>query len=65
MYATLWYVLPGPWWVRLLILLVLLSAVLAALVIWVFPIIDGFVAPQDVTVDDGTAQALTQIGGGR
>ena len=65
MYATLWYVLPGPWWVRVLILLVLLTAVMTALVIWVFPIIDGFVAPQDVTVEDGAPQALNQIGGGR
>ena len=31
MYGALWRVLPGPWWVRLIILLVLLAAVLAAL----------------------------------
>ena len=65
MYATLWYVLPGPWWVRVLILLVLLTAVMWALVIWVFSIIDGLVAPQDVTVEEGAIEALTQIGGGR
>ena len=51
MYGALWRVLPGPWWVRLLIVLVLLAAVLAALVFWVFPWIDQFVTPQDVTVD--------------
>lgn len=65
MYATLWYVLPGPWWVRVFILLVLFAAVMTALVIWVFPIVDGFVAPQDVTVEDGAPQALSEIGGGR
>lgn len=52
MYAALWRVLPGPWWVRLLILLILAAAVLTALVLWVFPVIDQMVAPQDVTVDE-------------
>jgi hypothetical protein len=41
MYAALWRVLPGPWWVRLLIVLVLLAAVLFVLFEWVFPLIDG------------------------
>ena len=50
MYAALWRVLPGAWWVRVLILLVLAAAVLAALMIWVFPIINDLVAPEDVTV---------------
>lgn len=52
MYAALWRVLPGPWWVRLFILLVAAAAVLTALVFWVFPVIDQMVAPQDVTVDE-------------
>lgn len=50
MYAALWRVLPGPWWLRVLILVVLLAAVLTALVLWVFPLVAQFVAPQDVTV---------------
>ena len=50
MYAALWRVLPGPWWVRVLILAALLAAVLAALVFWVFPWAAQFVAPQEVTV---------------
>lgn len=50
MYAALWRVLPGAWWVRVLILLVLAAAVLGALMIWVFPIINDLVAPEDVTV---------------
>ena len=51
MYVALWRVLPGPWWVRVLILIGLLAVVLTALVLWVFPFVDQFVAPQDVTVD--------------
>jgi predicted membrane protein len=50
MYAALWRVLPGPWWVRVLILLVALALILFVLVEWVFPWVQTFVAPQDVTV---------------
>jgi len=31
MYAALWRLLPGPWWLRLFILLVLVAAILYAL----------------------------------
>jgi hypothetical protein len=51
MYGALWRILPGPWWVRLLILVIAAAAVLTALVYWVFPVVDQMVAPQDVTVD--------------
>ena len=51
MYAALWRVLPGPWWVRLLIVIILIAAVLFALATWVFPWVDTLVNPQDVTVD--------------
>lgn len=50
MYAALWRVLPGPWWVRVLILVVAAALIVAALVEWVFPWVQTFVAPQDVTV---------------
>jgi hypothetical protein len=50
MYAALWRLLPGPVWVRLLIVLVAVAAILFSLVEWVFPWVDQFVAPQDVTV---------------
>lgn len=50
MYGALWRVIPGPVAVRILILLVLVVVVLFALVEWVFPWVDQFVAPQDVTV---------------
>lgn len=51
MYGALWRVLPGPWWVRLLILLVVIAGILTACVFWIFPWVDTIVAPQDVTVD--------------
>ncbi|MEJ3405181.1 hypothetical protein WDJ51_10585 [Rathayibacter sp. YIM 133350] len=50
MYAALWHVLPGPWWVRVLILLVLLAAVLFTLATWVFPVIDQLINPTEATV---------------
>ncbi len=51
MYAALWNVLPGPWFVRVLILLVVLAAVLYALAFWVFPWVSMIVNPQEVTVE--------------
>lgn len=51
MYGALWRVLPGPWWVRVLLLLVVLAAVLAALVLWAFPAIDQLITPPDSTVE--------------
>ncbi len=51
MYAALWRVLPGPWWVRALILFIAFAAIVGVCVLWVFPYIDQFVAPTDSTVD--------------
>ena len=50
MYAALWRVLPGPAWVRVLILLVLMAAVLYGLLFFAFPWVSQFVNPQEVTV---------------
>jgi flagellar basal body-associated protein FliL len=50
MYAALFRALPGPLWLRIILLVVLALAVLAVLVIWVFPFVDQFVNNQDVTV---------------
>ena len=52
MYAALWHVLPGPVWLKILLLLVLVAVVLFVLSSWVFPWVDGIVNPQDVTVGD-------------
>ncbi|GGI39552.1 hypothetical protein GCM10010988_24640 [Cnuibacter physcomitrellae] len=52
MYAALWRVLPGPVWLRILILVVLVAAILYVLAFYVFPWIDELTTPtQDVTVD--------------
>lgn len=51
MYGALWRLLPGPWWVRAIILAGILAVVLAACVLWVFPFIDQFVAPTESTVE--------------
>ena len=52
MYIALWRVLPGPRWVRIVILVVLAALTLTALVLWVFPVIDQLTSPQDVTVEE-------------
>jgi hypothetical protein len=51
MYAALWRILPGPVWVRVIILVVLAALVVAALVVWVFPLVDQLITPQEVTVE--------------
>jgi hypothetical protein len=51
MYAALWRILPGPAWVRIILLLLLLAAVVFALFTWVFPWVDGILNPIEVTVD--------------
>ncbi len=50
MYAALWRLLPGPWWVRVLILLVAAAAIVYGLFVWVFPFVSEIVNPQEVTV---------------
>jgi hypothetical protein len=50
MYGALWRVLPGPWWVRLLIVLVLAAAVVYGLFFYVFPWLSELLIPQEVTV---------------
>jgi hypothetical protein len=50
-YAALWRVLPGRWWQRVIILLVIVAAVLAVCVFWIFPWLQPYVSPTpDVTV---------------
>jgi hypothetical protein len=51
MYGALWRILPGPAWVRILELLVLVAIVLFALVEWIFPWLGTFVNVNDVTVE--------------
>lgn len=51
MYGALWRILPGPWWVRLFIVLVLLAAVLYGLMFWVFPWASPLISPGDVSIE--------------
>ena len=51
MYAALWRLLPGPVWLRLLLVLALLVGVLAALATWVFPWVEEMTVREDVTID--------------
>ena len=50
MYAGLWALLPGPVWLRVLLLIILVAAILVVCVIWVFPWVQAFTVPQEVTV---------------
>ena len=51
MYGALWRILPGPVWVRVLILLVLAVGVLYALAAWVFPWVEAMTVRENVTID--------------
>jgi hypothetical protein len=50
MYGALWRVLPGPVWVRILLLIALFLVILTVLVLFVFPWLNTFVNVNDVTV---------------
>ncbi|MEY9952106.1 hypothetical protein [Leifsonia sp. EB34] len=50
MYGALWRILPGPVWLRIVILVVLFAVVLWALVTWAFPWVDSLLGPQEGTV---------------
>lgn len=52
MYAALWRVLPGPWVVKLLIVLVLVVAVVVACFEWFFPWLSPLMPFNDVTVEE-------------
>ena len=51
MYGALWRILPGPWWVRLFIVLVLVAAILYGLFFYVFPWVSPFISPGDVSIE--------------
>jgi hypothetical protein len=51
MYGALWRVLPGPVWVRVLLLVAIAAGVVYALFTWVFPWVDAIINPIDVTVE--------------
>jgi hypothetical protein len=51
MYGLLWRVLPGPAWLRVLLLLLLAAAVVLACFEWVFPWLSQYVPMNDNTVE--------------
>lgn len=51
MYGALWSILPGPVWVRILILIAAAAILLFCLVEWIFPWVNSLLPTQDVTVE--------------
>jgi hypothetical protein len=51
MYGAIWRVLPGPVWLRIILVLLLAAAVVYALFTWVFPWVDAIINPIEVTVE--------------
>ncbi|WP_187270722.1 hypothetical protein [Lacisediminihabitans profunda] len=51
MYAALWRLMPGPLWLRVVLMVALFAAILAGLVLVVFPWLNTFVNVNDVTVN--------------
>lgn len=51
MYGALWRVLPGPVWVRIVLLLAMVAVLLFCLVEWVFPWLNTWVNVSDATVE--------------
>ena len=52
MYGVLWRVLPGPFVVRLLMLLLLAFAAVAACFVWLFPTVAPYLPFNEITVED-------------
>ncbi len=50
MYGALWRVLPGPVWLRIFFVLVLVAATLYALATWGFPWVETIINNQEATV---------------
>jgi hypothetical protein len=50
MYAAMWRLLPGPVWLRILIVLVLATAILYGLFWHVFPWVAPFITPTESTI---------------
>lgn len=50
MYAALWHLMPGPLWLRFLLIIVFFGVILTLFVAFVFPWLNTFVNVNDVTV---------------
>lgn len=52
MYAALWRSMPGPAWLKVIIILIVVAAIIYGLFFYVFPWISPLINPaQDVTVE--------------
>lgn len=50
MYSAIWRLIPGPMWLRILISTVVVGAIIAALMIYVFPWVDTLMTSQNSQV---------------
>lgn len=62
MYGALWRVLPGPAWVRVLLLLVLAAAVVLVCFEWLFPIVAERMPFNDPNVQTGAVGIPAEAG---
>lgn len=51
MYGAIWRILPGPTWLRAILALLLLAAVIYVLLEFVFPVIEPYMPFQQDAVD--------------
>ncbi len=51
MYAALWRVIPGPWWLRVILLLIAAAAILYGLFFYVFPWVSLQLDPGEIVVE--------------
>ena len=58
MYGALWRVLPGPAWLRVVLLLVLAAAVVLACFEWLVPVVAEYMPFNDPNVQTGADGAL-------
>ncbi|MGF3056571.1 hypothetical protein [Microbacterium sp. YY-01] len=52
MYGALWRLLPGPWVIKLILLLALIAAVLYGLFWYVFPWLSPIILPGDIVIEE-------------
>ncbi|ALA66959.1 hypothetical protein [Corynebacterium lactis] len=50
MYAAFWRALPGPWWVRLIITIIVLAVIVYCLMTFIFPWVAAQMPSNDVSV---------------
>ncbi|MET4783628.1 hypothetical protein [Glaciihabitans sp. UYNi722] len=50
MYGALWRLMPGPTWLRVILMVLFFAIILAVLVLFVFPWLNTFVNVNDNTV---------------